>query len=183
MTAPLRGREIVLGVTGSIAAYRAAEVLRRLQDAGAGVTAVLTPGAEKFITPVTFQALTGRPVATDPFDVEDGRMPHLTLGKGADAVLIAPCTAQTLSGLAAGDAGGLLGAIVLTTRAPVFLAPAMHEPMWTHPATRRNVKICESYGYRILGPARGALASGDSGLGRLEEPARIVDALVRALRR
>ena len=177
----LSGREILLGVTGSIAAYKSPDVARRLQDAGARVTAVLTPGAERFITALTLTAVTGRPAATDPFLLAGGQMPQLALAKAADAVLIAPCSADFLSALAAGRADTLLASIVLSTRAPVFLAPAMHDPMWTHPATRRNTGLCRDLGYQFIGPERGALASGDTGQGRMTEPDDLVRRLATAL--
>jgi phosphopantothenoylcysteine decarboxylase/phosphopantothenate--cysteine ligase len=173
--------EIVLGVAGSIAAYKAAEVARRFQDRGAGVTCVMTASAAKFITPLTLSALTGRPAHHDLFDESLWKMAHLTLSKKADAVVVAPCSANLLAKLAAGAADDLLTALVLASRAPVFLAPAMHEPMWTHPATKKNVAACASYGYILLGPVKGPLASGDSGWGRMEEPVKIVEAVVSHL--
>ncbi|MGQ0645803.1 MAG: flavoprotein [Elusimicrobiota bacterium] len=177
----LKGREIVLGVSGSIAAYKSAELVRRFQDAGAGVTCVLTPSAARFITPLTLSALSGRPARQDVLDASVWDMAHLSLAKDADAVVAAPCTADLLSELAAGRANTLLAALVLAAKIPVFLAPAMHEPMWTHPATQKNVKACSSYGYTLIGPARGPLASGGSGWGRMEEPVRIVAAVAKAL--
>ncbi len=177
---PLAGREIVLGVPGGIAAYKSPEIARRLMDAGAGVRAVLTPGAERFIAALTLAAITGRSASSDPFNLSDGKMPHLTLAR-ADAILVAPCTADFLSALAAGRADMLLSSLILTTRAPVLIAPAMHEPMWTHPATRRNAETCRSLGYHFVGPDRGALASGDQGLGRLSDPGLIVAELAKLL--
>lgn len=179
----LKGREIVLGVTGSIAAYKAADVLRRFQDAGAGVTCVMTHSAAQFITPLTLSALSGRAVRQDILDKGLWTMSHLSLAKEADALVVAPCTAHVISQLASGHAGDLLTALILATRLPVFIAPAMHEPMWTHPATRKNVKKCQSYGYRFIGPARGPLASGDAGWGRMEEPLRIAQFVASALQR
>lgn len=181
MAANRRGREILLGVTASIAAYKAAELVRLLRKAGSAVNCVLTPAATKFITPLTLSALSGRPTYQDALDEMAWSMAHLSLAKSADAVLIAPCTADFLAQLASGAADNLLSACVLVTRAPVFIAPAMHEPMWTHPATQRNVKICREFGYRFIGPVEGALASGDSGLGRMEDPAQIVSFLSEAL--
>jgi phosphopantothenoylcysteine decarboxylase/phosphopantothenate--cysteine ligase len=178
---PLRGRHIVLGVAGSVAAYKAADVARRLMAVGAQVTAVLTAGAQRFITPLTLTALTGRPALTDSFDLPSGSMPHLDLAKNAAAILVAPTSANLLARLAAGSADDLLTSLILVTRAPVILAPAMHEPMWTHAATQRNVETVRGFGYRLVGPERGALASGDQGLGRMADPDVIVDALSRAL--
>jgi phosphopantothenoylcysteine decarboxylase/phosphopantothenate--cysteine ligase len=177
----LKGREIVLGVTGSIAAYKAAELVRRFKDAGAGVTCVMTPAATRFITPLTLGALSGRAVQQDVFDEKLWSMAHLRLAKEADAVVVAPCTAEHLALLAAGHAGDLLTALVLTTRKPVFVVPALHEPMWTHPATQKNVRACKDYGYRFIGPVKGPLASGDTGWGRMEEPVKTVAAVAAAL--
>ena len=179
--AALSGRTILLGVSGSIASYKAAEVARRLMDQGASVTAVLTAGAQQFITPLTFTAITGHPALTDSFALPTGTMPHLDLAKKASAVLVAPASANTMARLAAGLADDLLTSILLVTRAPIFLAPAMHEPMWTHPATQRNVTTLKGFGHTLLGPARGDLASGDQGLGRMVEPETIVAELIRAL--
>lgn len=176
----LRGREIILGVSGSIAAYKAADIARRLMERGAGVTAVLTSGALRFISPLTFTALTGKPALTDLFALPDGRMPHLELARKADAFLVAPASANCLARLAGGFAGDLLSSLFLATRAAVFLAPAMHEPMWTHPATRRNLKILSEFGCRFLGPVTGALASGE-GEGRLMDPNALVAELSRIL--
>lgn len=172
---------IVLGVTGSIAAYKAPDVARRFMEAGASVRAVLTPGAERFITAVTLAGVTGAPAAVDAFDLSQGSMPHLALAKSAAAVVVAPCSADFLSALAAGRTDTLLASLILSTRAPVFLAPAMHDPMWTHPATLRNTKRCRSYGYRFLGPEQGALASGDSGWGRMVSPEDIVHGVMTVL--
>jgi phosphopantothenoylcysteine decarboxylase/phosphopantothenate--cysteine ligase len=177
----LKGREIVLGVTGSIAAYKAAELVRRFRDAGAGVTCAMTPAASRFITPLTLGALSGRPVQQDVFDQNLWAMAHLRLAKEADAVVVAPCTAEHLSRLAAGAADDLVTALVLATRKPVFIAPALHEPMWTHPAAQKNVRLCREYGYRFLGPVKGPLASGDTGWGRMEDPLKIVAAVGAAL--
>lgn len=178
----LKGREIVLGVTGSIAAYKAADLTRRFQDAGARVTCVMTPGAAKFITPLTLAALSGRPVAQDVFDTTLWNMAHLKLAKQADAVVVAPCTAEHLSAFAAGRSDDLISALLLAVRKPVFLAPALHEPMWTHPAVKKNVALCQSYGYKFIGPVKGPLASGDTGWGRMEDPLKIVAAVSTALK-
>lgn len=181
MAVELKGREILLGVSASIAAYKAAELVRLLRKAGAEVNCVLTPAAAKFITPLTLSALSGRPTQQDVLDEKVWSMAHLSLAKSADAVLIAPCTADFLAQLASGASDNLISACVLATRAPVFIAPAMHEPMWTHPATQRNVKTCREFGYRFIGPVDGPLASGDSGMGRMEDPARLVSLLTEAL--
>ena len=177
----LDGRTILLGVTGSVAAYKAPDIARRLAAQGAAVRAVLTGGAQRFITPLTLTAVRGPPALTDPFDLSSGPMPHLDLAKSAAAVLVAPASADALARFAAGRAEDLLSALLLATRAPVFLAPAMHEPIWTHPATPRNIATLAAFGYRFLGPVEGPLASGDQGKGRLMEPDRLVSELVRAL--
>ncbi len=135
---------------------------------------MLTEGARRFIAPLTLSALTGRPALTDLFALPDGRMPHLELAKKADALLVAPASANCLARLAGGFAGDLLSSLFLVARAPVFLAPAMHPPMWTHPATRRNVEILTAYGCRFLGPATGDLACGERGPGRLMDTEAIV---------
>lgn len=179
--AALSGRSIVLGISGSVASYKAAEIARRLMDSGAEVTAVLTAGAQEFIRPLTFTAITGRPALTDSFALPTGAMPHLELAKKASAVLVAPASANTLARMATGLADDLLTSLLLVTRAPVFIAPAMHEPMWTHPATQRNIETLKGFGHHLLGPASGVLASGDKGLGRLLDPESIVAELVRSL--
>ena len=179
--AALSGRTIVLGVSGSVASTKAADIARRLIEAGAQVTAVLTAGAQEFVRPLTFTALTGRPALTDSFSLPNGAMPHLDLAKNASAVLVAPASANLLARAAAGLADDLLASILLVTRAPVFFAPTMHEPMWTHAATQRNVETLKGFGHRFLGPTSGALASGDHGMGRLLDPEILVAELVRSL--
>ena len=178
---PLREKRVVLGVSGSIAAYKGADIARRLMARGAHVTVVLTAGAQRFISPLTFTALTGRPALTDLFDLPDGTMPHLNLAKEADAFLVAPASANCLARLAGGMADDLLSCLFLATRAPVFFAPAMHSPMWTHPATQRHVEILKGFGCRFLGPEIGALASGDPGPGRLMDPDTLVTAFCQTL--
>lgn len=173
-------KRIVLGVSGGIAAYKAADVVRRLRDLGATVDCVMTESAARFITPLTLAALSQRPVHHTLFD-PSGSSSHLELAEKADAVVVAPCTANRLSLLAAGAAGDLLTTLVLAARCPVFLVPAMHESMWTHPATQKNVETCKSFGYRLIGPARGPLASGGEGEGRLEDPLRIAQCVADSL--
>lgn len=183
---------ILLGVTGSIAAYKAVEVLRLLIKAGQDVHVVMTESATRFIGPLTFQALSGHPVFSDPLDPQAYPMAHLALAEKASAVLVAPASAESLSQMAQGGAGNLVAAAVLSVprtpagklKAPVFIAPAMHESMWLHPATQANVKILKSYGYRFIGPERGALGRvGDEGEGRLVEPEKIVSLVLKALAR
>jgi len=174
----LAGRRLVLGVTGSIAAYKAAELTRLLVKEGAEVQPVLTPSAERFIPALTLSTLARRDALTGLFP-EVGSDPvawtrHVELGLWADAILVAPATAQTIAKLAAGLCDDMLTAVVLSARCPVLVCPAMDHDMWRHPATRSNVATLESYGYIVMPPARGELASGLVGEGRLPEPAAIV---------
>jgi phosphopantothenoylcysteine decarboxylase/phosphopantothenate--cysteine ligase len=173
----LHNKRIILGVTGGIAAYKAAAVCSQLVQGGALVDVVMTAAAQKFITPLTFQALTHRPVYTDMFDIPAGEnIPHIALADAADLLLIAPATAHTLGKLANGLADDLLAAIALATPAPLLLAPAMETDMWRHPATQANLDKLRAWGATIVGPAEGRLASGAMGLGRMVEPEEIVSA-------
>ena len=171
----LVGRRVVLGVSGGIAAYKAIEVCRRLCDAGAFVSPVLTEDATRFVTALTFSALASEPARTGLFDSPEPS-PHTTLGQRADLVLVAPCTARVLAKLAAGMSDDLLTGILLATRAPVLICPAMHTEMWEHPAVRDNVALVRRRGTHVLEPDSGRLAGGDIGMGRLPDPARIVEA-------
>jgi len=166
-TGILQQKHIILGVTGGIAAYKTATICSRLVQASAIVDVVMTEAAQKFITPLTFQALTHRPVYTDMFDIPAGEnIPHIALADAADLLLIAPATAQTISKLAHGLADNLLTAIALATPAPMLLAPAMESDMWSHPATQANLEKLRSWGALTVGPAEGRLASGALGAGR-----------------
>ena len=167
------GRRIVLGVTGGVAAYKAAYIARRFIENGAQVRTVLTPAAQQFVGAATFAALTGTNPVTDLFGGNDVS-PHTTLAAWADVVVIAPATASTLSKIAHGESSNALVATVLATKAPVVIAPAMHTEMWEHPATRENIAIVERFGYTIVPPESGALAGGDEGMGRLSDPDTIV---------
>jgi phosphopantothenoylcysteine decarboxylase/phosphopantothenate--cysteine ligase len=167
------GRRIVLGVTGGVAAYKAAYLARRFIELGAEVRTVMTPAAEEFVGAATFAALTGTNPVTDLFGGTDVS-PHTTLAAWADLIVVAPTTAATLSKLAHGESSNALTATVLATRAPVVVAPAMHTEMWEHPATRENLAIIERFGYTIIPPESGALAGGDHGVGRLADPEKIV---------
>jgi len=167
------GRRIVLGVTGGVAAYKAAYLARRFIELGAEVRTVMTPAAEQFIGAATFAALTGTNPVTDLFGDADVS-PHTTLASWANLIVVAPTTAATLSKLAHGESSNALTATVLATRAPVVVAPAMHTEMWEHPATRENVAIIERFGYTVIPPESGALAGGDHGVGRLADPETIV---------
>jgi len=180
----LQGKRIVLGVTGSIAAYKAADVASKLTQAGALVDVLLTPSAVQFVTPLTFRSLTGRPVYTDMFnpDTEVAEQ-HVFLARQADAVLVAPATATTIARLAAGLADDMVSLTVLATRAPVLLAPAMDAQMWENPATQANVETLTQRGMIFVGPAEGRLASGLSGRGRLVDTDTLLGALRQALGR
>ena len=167
------GRRIVLGVTGGVAAYKAAYLARRFIEHGALVRTVMTPAAQRFVGTATFAALTGEAPVTDLFDGTDVS-PHTSLASWADVIVIAPATAATLSKIAHGDSSNALVATVLASNAPVVVAPAMHTEMWEHPATRENVSTIERFGYTIVPPESGALAGGDEGMGRMAEPDTIV---------
>ncbi len=173
---PLRGRHVVLGVTGSIACYKAIEVTSRLVQAGAIVDVVLTKAATEFVTPLAFKAITGRTPYTDMFDPNgpDGEA-HVELARRAEVMLIAPATAATLSRLATGLAEDFVTLTAIATVAPLLIAPAMDALMWEHPAVQANVNTLVERGAQIIGPASGRLASGRVGAGRLVEPERIVD--------
>lgn len=175
---PISGRRIVLGVTGSIAAYKAADVASRLVQAGAEVDVIMTRAATEIIRPLAFQAITHRAVSVDLWSPNDPLgMDHIRSAREADVMLVAPATADTLARLALGRADDALAATALAHEAPLVVAPAMEPAMWAHPATRRNVETLASYGTLILGPAEGRLASGKKGTGRMVEPDTIVDAL------
>jgi phosphopantothenoylcysteine decarboxylase/phosphopantothenate--cysteine ligase len=179
----LAGRLIGLGVTGSIAAYKAVELLRLLRAEGADVMAMLTPSATRFVGPLSFGALSRHPVETDQLDLlPDGRIGHIVLADSADLIVVAPATAHWLGAMANGLAADVVTATCLATAAPVVVAPAMDGEMWTHPATRTNVERLRGFGYAIVEPEAGPLASGQSGTGRLAEPADIVEAIVELLR-
>ena len=173
---PLRGRRIVLGVCGGIAAYKAVELCRLLVDAGARVVPVLTEGATRFVGEVTFSALASERARTSLFDDADP-IPHTRLGREADVVVVAPATARLLGAYAAGISDDLLTATLLATRAAVVVCPAMHTEMWVHPATRDNVALLARRGVHVVDPGVGPLAGGDSGAGRMAEPADIVAAV------
>lgn len=179
----LSGRLIGLGVTGSIAAYKAVELLRLLRLEGADVAVMLTPSATRFVGPLSFAALSRHPVETDVLDLlPDGRIGHIVLADSADAIVVAPATAHWLAAMASGLAGDVVTATVLASAAPVVVAPAMDGEMWTHPATQSNVaRLRDGFGYRIVEPDTGPLASGQSGVGRLAELSAIVDAVVAAV--
>ena len=183
MTQRLTGRLIGLGVTGSIAAYKAVELLRLLRAEGADVAVMLTPAASRFVGPLSFAALSRHPVETELLDLlPDGRIGHIVVADSADAIVVAPATAHWLGAMANGLAGDVVTATVLATSAPVVVAPAMDGDMWTHPATTANVARLRAFGYTIVEPAAGPLASGQDGIGRLADLADIVSAIVATIR-
>ena len=170
MTASLANRQVLLGITGGIAAYKAAELVRRIQDCGATVRVIMTPAAMEFITPLTLQALSGNPVHTTLLDSEaEAGMGHIELARWADVLLVAPASADFMAKLAQGQANDLLTAVCLATRAPVCLAPAMNQGMWRNAATQANVETLRARGVRLWGPAEGVQACGDVGPGRMLE--------------
>ncbi|MFA6590482.1 MAG: flavoprotein, partial [Bacteroidales bacterium] len=171
----LKGKKIVLGVTGSIAAYKSAHLVRLLVRKGAEVQVVMTPAAKEFITPVTLSPLSGKAVISEFFAARDGLWhSHVDLGLWADLMLIAPATASTLGKMANGIADNMLVTTYLSMKAPVFIAPAMDLDMYRHPSTMRNLELLKSYGNHIIEPVSGELASGLEGKGRMEEPERII---------
>jgi phosphopantothenoylcysteine decarboxylase len=169
---------VLLCVCGGIAAYKAAELLRRLRDAGADVQVAMTDNAQRFLTAQTFQALSHRPVRTSLWDeTAEAAMGHLELAGWAQRVIVAPATANTIAKLAHGLADDLVSTLCLATEAPLAIAPAMNHRMWRHPATQANVAVLRSRGVQVIGPDDGPLAEGESGPGRMAEPAAIVAAL------
>ncbi len=180
----LSGVPILLGVTGSIAAYKAAELASRLSQSGAEVRAVLTAAAREFITPLTFETLTGHPVHTGMFGDDRSRgAAHITLAAFPELVVIAPVSADFIGKLAGGLADDLLSAVTMATRAPVLLAPGMNSGMWENPAVQENVRILRRRGVEFVGPESGYLACGYEGAGRLASPEAILEAITALLSR
>jgi phosphopantothenoylcysteine decarboxylase/phosphopantothenate--cysteine ligase len=177
----LAGRRIVLGVTGGIAAYKAAEVCRRLVDAGAHVVPILTEGGERMVGKTTFSALASEPVRTSLFDDPETPIPHTKMGQSADLILVCPATARVLSDIRTGRSADLLTATILATRASVMVCPAMHTEMWEQPAVQDNLAVLAERGVLIVPPESGRLAGGDMGHGRLAEPSTVVAAVEAAL--
>lgn len=176
----LQGQKVLLCVCGGIAAYKSAELVRRLRDAGAEVTVAMTENAQHFVGATTFQAVSGRPVRTSLWDAAaEAAMGHIELARWADRVVIAPATANTLARLAHGFADDLVTTLCLATTAPVTVAPAMNHRMWLHPATQDNMATLRARGVQVVGPNDGPLAEGESGPGRMSEPEEIVAALRR----
>ena len=174
----LKGKHIILGVTGGIAAYKSATLVRLLVKAGAEVQVIMTPSAKQFVAPLTFSTLSGKPVISEFFTANTGQWnSHVDLGLWADAMIIAPATASTIGKMANGVADNMLVTTYLSAKAPVFVAPAMDLDMMAHPSTKRNIELLKSYGNHIIEPASGELASHLIGKGRMEEPENIVRVL------
>ncbi len=176
----LAGKRIVLGVTGGIAAYKAVEVCRRLVDAGAHVSPVLTDGAQRMVGATTFSALASEPVRTELWDDPETPIPHTKMGQAADLILVCPATARIISDLRTGRSADLLMATILASRAPVMICPAMHTEMWEQASVQENLAVLEERGVLIVPPESGRLAGGDIGHGRLAEPATVVAAVEAA---
>ncbi len=176
----LAGRRVVLGVTGGIAAYKAVEVCRRLVDAGAHVIPVLTDSACRMVGPTTFSALAGEPAHMSMFDDSSSPIPHTSIARSADVVVVCPATARVISDIRTGRSGDLLTATILATRAPLVVCPAMHTEMWEQPSVRENIEVLASRGVIVVPPESGRLAGGDLGPGRLAALADIVSAVERA---
>ena len=177
----IRGQRVLLCVTGGIAAYKAAELVRRLREAGAQVQVAMTENAQRFVGAQTFQALSGLPVRSSLWDAQaEAAMGHLELARWAEQVVVAPATANTLAKLAHGFADDLVSTLCLATEAPLLIAPAMNHRMWRHPATQANVATLRARGVRLVGPSDGPLAEGESGPGRMAEPAEILAAVLAA---
>ena len=179
---PLGGRRIALGVTGSIAAFKAADLCSKLRQAGAEVEVVMTPAATQFVTPLTFQSLTGREVVVDMFSAREAEA-HIEVARRADALVIAPATADCLANLASGQTPDMVTLTALATTSPILVAPAMDSQMWEHPATRANRETLTARGLAFVGPKEGRLATGRMGAGRMAEPSDVLGALRQLLGR
>jgi phosphopantothenoylcysteine decarboxylase/phosphopantothenate--cysteine ligase len=182
MSTPLDRRVILVGVTGGIAAFKTAQLVSRLRQLGADVHVLLTAAAASFVAPLTFRTLSGNPVITSLWDPDNPYdEPHVALGERAALYVIAPATAQTLARLALGLADDAVSATALVSRAPLVVAPAMHEAMFTHPATQEHLRVLRDRGCHIVGPETGWLASGRQGLGRMAEPETILEEILTLL--
>lgn len=182
MTARLSGRVVLVGVTGGIAAYKAAQVVSRLRQLGAEVHVLMTSAAAAFVTALTFRTLSGNAVISSLWDPDNPYdEPHVALGERAALLVVAPATAQTIARLALGLADDPVSATALVTRAPLLLAPAMHEAMFTHPTTQEHLSVLRERGCRIIGPETGWLASGRQGLGRMADPEAIIEEIIAIL--
>jgi phosphopantothenoylcysteine decarboxylase len=180
---PLTGREIIVAVCGGIAAYKVADVVSKLVQQGAGVTVVMTASAQKFIAPLTFQALSGRPVRTDTFDLPDSSDPqHIGLTERADVMLVAPATADIIAKIAHGFCDDLVSLMINASACPVVFAPAMNNRMWDNPITKENCEKLQKHGYRFIGPEAGWLACRNVGAGRMSEAATVVAEVAEMLK-
>lgn len=179
---PLAGKEIVLGISGGIAAYKMPEFVRLLKKQGAGVTCILTENGAKFVTPLTLQTLSANRVYTDMFDTTVWDIEHIALADKADLIVVAPATADAISRFSTGRAEDLLSSVVLAARSPVLICPAMNERMWLHPATQANVRRCAEFGYQFVAPEEGELACGITGPGRLAGSEAILACVAAILR-
>ncbi len=178
----LAGRQIVLGICGGIAAYKAVELARLLGKAGASVQVAMTEAATHFVGATTLQAVTGRPVRSSLWDADaEAAMSHIELARWPDLIVLAPATANTLAKLAHGFADNLLTTLCLATRAPILLAPAMNQVMWLHPANQANLQVLRARGLAVVGPEEGGQACGEIGPGRMSEPESILRAVVEQL--
>lgn len=176
MSVSLANKQIVLGVTGGIAAYKSADLVRRLREAGAEVRVVMTQSAKEFITPLTMQAVSGNPVHDDLFDLKaEAAMGHIELARWADVIIVAPATADFMARLVKGEANDLLTTLCIATTAPIVLAPAMNQAMWKNKQTQKNLQVLQRKKIHIAGPAAGSQACGDVGPGRMLEPLEIID--------
>jgi phosphopantothenoylcysteine decarboxylase/phosphopantothenate--cysteine ligase len=174
----LTGRRILLGITGGIAAYKSADLARRLREAGAEVAVVMTRGAVEFISPLTLAAVSGKPVRLELFDADaEGAMGHIELARWAEVIIVAPASADFMARLAHGHADDLLSTLCLATTAPILLAPAMNQQMWLNSITQENAQRLSAHGIQLLGPAEGAQACGEQGFGRMVEPAELINYL------
>src|SRR5476649_1796065 len=170
---------VVLGVTGGIAAYKSPDLVRRLIERGADVQVVMTAAAQRFVSPMTFQAVSGRPTRSDLWDsAAEAAMGHIELARWAEVVLVAPASADFIARLAAGRADDLLATLCLATEAPIVVAPAMNRIMWANPATQANIHTLQARGIRVLGPDSGNQACGEVGPGRMWEPAKLAEAVL-----
>jgi len=178
----MKGKKIIVGVTGGIAAFKAAQLVSTIRQSGAEVTVVMTREAQEFVTPLTFQSLSQRKVVTDLFATDREDIVHVSLADWADLVLIAPATANIIAKIAAGIADDVLTCLVMSTRAPVLLAPAMDCGMWGSPILQRNLDTLKKHGFRAVGPEKGRLASGKTGMGRMVGVEDIITAAARILK-
>ncbi|MBI2957603.1 MAG: bifunctional phosphopantothenoylcysteine decarboxylase/phosphopantothenate--cysteine ligase CoaBC, partial [Chloroflexi bacterium] len=180
----LQGKNIVLGVTGSIAVHKAVDIASKLTQQGARVDVIMTPAATEFVKPLAFRSVTGRAVTTSMFETDtEFNIEHIALAQSADVVVIAPASANTIAKIACGIADNMLCSTVLATRAPIIVAPAMNVNMWENPVTRENTEKLRRRGFDIVGPAHGWLAEGRKGWGRMVEPPAVIDAVKIALGR